>query len=110
MTEAFFFLFTGIIGVITLILMISSYRSNPFYNGFLFAIFIIISARLLIHGSYHLQIQSLIHPDQGMISVLYLVIVPCFYLYHKNLAFECRNYNPKDLKHLLFIGFLYFIK
>ena len=109
MIEAFLFLFTGIIGVVTLILMISSYRSNPFYNAFLFTIIVIISIRFLIHGSYELQIQNVLKPDKGVISILYLVIIPCFYLYHKNLAFESRTYNLKDLKHLIFIGFLYFI-
>ena len=109
MIEAFLFLFTGIIGIVTIALMIISYRTNPFYNAFLLAIIVIISFRFLIHGSYQLGLQTSFRPDSGSFSLLYLIIVPCFYLYHKNLAFQKRTYNPKDLKHLIYIGILYFI-
>lgn len=107
--ESFLFLFTGIIGVITLILMIRSYRSNPFCNFFLILIISILSFRLLVHGSYHLGLQTLLKADSGQYSILYLIIVPCFYLYYKYLIFPKKKYNLKDLKHLIFIVFLFLI-
>ena len=109
MIEAFLFIFTGIIGVLTIALMITSYRSNPFYNAFLLVIIVIISIRFLVHGSYELGLQTIFTPDSGSHSLLYLIIVPCFYLYHKNLILQTKTYNPKDLKHFIYIGFLYFI-
>lgn len=109
MIESFLFLFTGIIGAVTIALMITSYRSNPFYNAFLLLIIIIISFRFLIHGTYELGLQDILKPDRGSRSIYYLVIVPCFYLYHKNLVLQSKTYNPKDLKHLIIIVFLYFI-
>lgn len=65
--------------------------------------------RFLIHGSYQLGLQTSFTPDKAPHSLLYLIIVPCFYLYHKNLALQKKSYNPKDLKHLIYIGFLYII-
>lgn len=109
MIETFLFLFTGIIGAVTITLMITSFKSNPFFNVFLLIIIIIISIRFLIQGSYEIGIQSLFKPDKGPFSILYLIIVPCFYLYNKYLVLEKKTYTIKDLKHLIFIVFLYFI-
>jgi AraC-like DNA-binding protein len=95
--------------MVTIALMITSYRSNPFYNAFLLLIIVIISIRFLVHGSYELGLQTILTPDHGPPSILYLIIAPCFYLYYKNLVHQKKTYNPKDLKHLIYIGFLYFI-
>lgn len=72
-------------------------------------IIVIISIRFLIHGSYKLGLQTFFTPDSGSLSILYLVIAPYFYLYYKNLVLQKKTYNPKDLKHFIFIAFLYFI-
>ncbi len=109
MIEAFIFLVTGIVGVVTLTLMITSYKSNPFYNFFLFAIIALVSFRFLVHGSYELELQSFIKADRGYRSILFLTVVPCFYLYNKYLALQKRTYNIKDLKHFVFIALLLFI-
>lgn len=109
MIESFLFLFTGIIGIVTIAIMITSYRSNPFYNAFLLLVIIIISIRFLIHGSYMLGIQDYFTPDKGIHSIYYLIVVPSFYLYYKNLVLPNKTYDLRSLKHLIFIGFLYFI-
>jgi AraC-like DNA-binding protein len=109
MIESFLFVFTGIIGFVILFLMIRSYRSNPFCNFFLVLIIGIVSFRYFIHGSYNLDLQSVFKPDTGAFSILYLIIVPASYLYYKNLTLQKKAYNPIDLKHLLFIVFLYII-
>ncbi|OYX25712.1 MAG: hypothetical protein B7Z06_06875 [Flavobacteriales bacterium 32-35-8] len=109
MIESFLFLFTAIVGIVTIALMITSYKSNPFYNVFLLLIIVIVSIRFLIHGSYELGIQTVLAPKEGPPSILYLILIPCFYLYYKNLVRQKKTYNPKDLKHLIFIIFLYVI-
>jgi hypothetical protein len=76
--ESFLFLFTGIIGLVTIALMITSYKSNPFCNVFLLLIIIIISFRFLVRGSYEFGLQSILSPDQGQRSALYLIIIPSF--------------------------------
>ncbi len=89
--------------------MITSYKSNPFFNAYLLFIIIIISFRFLIHGSFELGLQDVLKPDRGPHSVFYLIIVPFFYLYHKNLILQSKTYNLKDLKHLIFIVGLFII-
>lgn len=90
--------------------MIRSYKSNPFYNVFLSLLIVIFSFRFLVNGSYGLGIQNIIKPEEGPTSLLYLILVPCLYLYYKHLVHQKRlTYNPWDLKHFIFIIFLYFL-
>lgn len=89
--------------------MIRSYKSNPFNNLFLMLIFSIVSVRFLIHGSYHLGLQNFIKPDSGNNSILFLIIAPSSYLYYKSLIYQKKTFNFLDLKHLLFIVFLFAI-
>lgn len=109
MLEALLFLFTGIIGLITILLMIKSYKSNQFFNIFLILIFVITSLRFLIHGSYKLEFQSYFKPDSSAYSFLYLIVVPCLYLYFKNLIRGEKSFNFNDLKHFIFIVIIYAI-
>lgn len=109
MIESFLFLFTGIIGIVTLTLMLRFYRSNPFCNFFLILALSIVSIRFFIHGSYNFGLQTVIKPDRGLISILFLLIVPSSYLYYKNLTFQINKFNYRDLKHLFFILFLFLI-
>ncbi|WP_111309046.1 helix-turn-helix domain-containing protein [Confluentibacter sediminis] len=109
MIESFLFLFTGIVGITTIALMVTSHKSNPFYNAFLLLIIIVVSFRFLIQGTYQLGMQAFLTPIQGITSIWYLALIPCFYLYYKNLVHQKKRYNPKDLKHLIFIVFLYVI-
>lgn len=89
--------------------MIRSYRSNPFCNFFLILIISIVSFRFFIHGSYDLGLQTTFKPDRGLNSLFYLIIPPSIYLYYKNLTFQINRFNLKDLKHLIFIIFLFII-
>ena len=109
MIELFLFLFTGIIGFVTLVLMLRFYKSNPFCNFFLILVISIVSIRFFIHGSYNLGLQTLLKPDRGLYSILFLIVVPSSYLYYKNLVFQINTINYKDLKHLIFIVFLFLI-
>ncbi|WP_231962828.1 AraC family transcriptional regulator [Polaribacter sp. KT25b] len=89
--------------------MLRHYKSNPFCNFFLVLIFSIVSIRYLIHGSYYLGLQTFLQPDSGLYSLLYLTIVPASYLYYNHLTLQEKGYKLKDLKHIIFIVFLYFI-
>ena len=107
MFEDFLFLLTGLIGLITIVLMIASYRSNQLLNIFLLLIFVIISVRFLIHGSYKLGFQTHLIPDDGSTSILYLTVVPCFYLYYKSLISGQKFFALKDVKHFICIALFY---
>ena len=109
MLEAFLFLFTVIIGLVTISLMAISYKTNKLFNIFLMLIFVMTSFRFLIHGSYKLAIQSVLNPDIGLSSILHLTIVPLFYLYYKSVVKAGKTLNFKSLKHFVFIAIFYFI-
>ena len=109
MLEALLFLFTGIIGIVTMGLMITSYKSNQFFNIFLMLIFVITSVKFLIHGSYELGLQIQLNPRIGYLSILYLAVVPLFYLYYKNLVYGERAFDFNSLKHFVFIVTLYLV-
>lgn len=109
MIENFLFLLTGIIGLVVIFLMIISYKSNPVFNIFLMLIFIMSSTRFLIHGSFELGLQTLITPDKGPSSILYLAIIPSLYLYYRKLINEERHLYIKELKHYLFIVLFYLV-
>lgn len=106
---SFLFLLTGIIGFVTLFILIRYYKSNPFCNLFLVFIITILSFRHVIHGSYYLGLQSTVKADSGIYSILYLVLAPSFYLYYKYLICPNIKHSFKDFKHLLFIVFLFLI-
>ena len=108
MFEDFLFLLTGIIGLITIVLMLASYKSNQLLNIFLLLIFVITSIRFLIHGSFKLGLQTHLTPDSGATSILYLTVVPCFYLYYKSLVTGQKSFAIIDLKHFLCIALFYF--
>ena len=101
MTEALLLLFTGCVGLITTIIMATSYKSNPVFNIFLMLIFITTSIRFLIQGSSMLGLQSLITGNS--FSIIYLHIVPSFYLYYRNMVDREKSFHVKDLKHYVFI-------
>jgi AraC-like DNA-binding protein len=107
--ESFLFLLTAIIGFVTLLLLLRSYKSNPFCNFFLVLIIGIIFFRFFIQGSYYLGLQSVFKPVTGNKAAFYLILVPCFYLYYKYLTIQVKSYNLKDLKHVIFIILLYTI-
>ncbi|PQJ82987.1 hypothetical protein BTO16_05805 [Polaribacter glomeratus] len=109
MIETFIFLITAIIGFVTLALLLRSYRSNPFCNFFLIIIIGVISYRFFVHGTYYLGLQSILKPVTGSYSIFYLVLIPCFYLYYKYLTIQVKSFSFKDLKHLIFIVFLFLI-
>jgi AraC-like DNA-binding protein len=109
MLENFLFLFTGILGLVTISLMAISYKSNFFYNFYLLAALAIMSCRFIIHGSFEFGIQTLINSDNGIESFFFLTVIPCFYLYYKNLVLQKNDYKINDLKHLVFILLLYIL-
>lgn len=108
MLEDFLFLLTGVIGLVTIALMISSYKSNRLLNIFLLLIFLITSIRFLIHATFNLGIQTYVTPDYGATSILYLTLVPSFYLYYKSLVNKQKSFVIKDVKHFIAIALLYF--
>lgn len=101
------FLITGLIGLVVVLIMIASYRSNQLFNIYLMLIFSMVSVRFLIHATFGLQWQLYVKASDN--PALFLGIIPCFYLYYKNLVNERASNSFNDLKHFLPIVLFYVI-
>ena len=103
MIISLFLAFTGILGFITLFMILFGYKSNKIINIYLVIILFLMSSRFL-----NLGINQLINnnnPPQPIIrtfNVFFIIVAPCFYLYFKNLIASQKNFVIKDLFHFIF--------
>ena len=93
--------FAGILGFITLFLILFGYKTNKIINIHLVIIFLLMSSRFLIIG-----INGLVNNDSNpslfrSFNVFFIFLAPCFYLYFKNLITSQKNFVTKDLFHFL---------
>ena len=95
-------LLTGIIGLITMVLLLFSIRSNKLVNFFFLLISAIISFRALMRGTYGFQLQSFANDFTGAYRALSLIVLPLFYLYFKGLISDQKKIIWLDLLHLVF--------
>lgn len=102
------YVFTGLIGLIVLIIMGFSFKSNKLVNLFLFGFIFIASFRFLVLGSYGLQLQNRMVDLQGSFRVVLLVNAPLLYLYFKAIAEDQTRFNWGFLRHMV-LPFLFFL-
>lgn len=93
---------TGIIGLITMVLLLFSIRSNKLVNFFFLLITAIISFRALMRGTYNLHLQPYADDFTGAFRALSLIVLPLFYLYFKGLKSDQKKIIWLDLLHLIF--------
>jgi AraC-like DNA-binding protein len=95
-------LLTGLIGLITMVLLFFSVRSNKLVNFFFLLITAIISFRALMRGTYRLHLQPYASDFTGAFRALSLLVLPLFYLYFKGLTADQKKIIWLDLLHLIF--------
>ena len=95
------FILTGLFGFVVLLLMAFSYKSNKLVNYFLFAVFTISSIRLLIMGTYGLNIQTELEDYSGACRIIPLLNVPLTYLYFKSIVEDQRQFRLNFLIHFI---------
>ena len=93
--------FSGLIGFLTVILILLRYKSNRITNIYLVIIFIIISTRMLLVGTMNIGNIPFILSLLTKYNNLSIIIVPCSYLYFYNLI--------KDQKRIKFENIVHFI-
>jgi AraC-like DNA-binding protein len=103
------YIFTGLIGLIVLIIMGFSFKSNKLVNLFLCGFIFIASCRFLVLGSYGLQLQKGMVDFPGSFRVVLLVNAPFLYLYFKAIAEDQTRFSWGFLRHMVlpFVFFLY---
>jgi AraC-like DNA-binding protein len=93
---------TGIIGLITMVLLLFSIRSNKLVNFFFLLITAIISFRALMRGTYGFQLQSYASDFTAAYRAFSLFVLPLFYLYFKGLTSDQKKIIWLDLLHFIF--------
>ena len=94
--------FAGILGFITLFIILFGYKTNKLINIHLIIIFLLMSSRFLIIGINGIVSNEYDPPLFRSFNVFFIFLAPCFYLYFKNLITSQKNFIPKDLFHFLF--------
>lgn len=94
-------IFTGLLGFVTLFIILFGYKSNRVINIYLALIIFFCSLRLFIIGIKDLtQNTQLINFIQNY-NLFFIFLAPCFYLYYKNLIKSQKNFSAKDLYHFI---------
>jgi AraC-like DNA-binding protein len=102
----------GLIGVILILVMLLSYKSNIFVNIYLVVIIMIISIRFLAKGLQSFNIfEQLPTYDLSVVKSISLIGIPSFYLYVKSLINDVTKYNIRFLIHFWFpvLNILFFL-
>ena len=94
-------IFAGILGYITLFIILFGYKTNKIINIYLVIILFLMSSRFLFIGINGLINNDFIQPIIRSFNVFFIFLAPCFYLYFKNLITSQKNFIPKDLFHFL---------
>ena len=99
--ENIFSLITGVVGLVTLLVMVFSYNSNRLINFFLFLAIAFVSLRFIISG-----IIQTMYDDDGALFIYFLKAIalfnaPLLYLYFKSIANDENVINKRSLLQLL---------
>ncbi|MGM5469255.1 helix-turn-helix domain-containing protein [Flavobacteriaceae bacterium LMO-SS05] len=92
----------GILGLFVISLMLFSYRSNKLVNIYLAVIFIICSFRNILIGLPEVTSISKLILVPKYISPIFLIVVPCLFLYFKSLVQDYKRIYKRDVLHFLY--------
>lgn len=93
--------FSGLLGFITIFLILLRYKSNRITNIYLVIIFLIISTRMLLIGLFALENEQFIKTLLTNYNNLLIVIVPCVFLYFDNMIKDCKKNDPRNYIHFI---------
>lgn len=93
--------FSGLVGFITVFLILLRYKSNRITNIYLIIVFLIISTRMLIIGVFSIENNSFLTLLLSKYNNLLIVIVPCMYLYFDNLIKDDKNFQIHNSIHFI---------
>jgi len=90
----FFYLFVGVLGLVTTSIIFIQYKSNRTINLYLILLFGIISIRFLIETVFYFY-KNLI-PNFSYFP-FFSILIPLFYLYIKNIIANSRQHKLKEV-------------
>ncbi|MBP6128448.1 AraC family transcriptional regulator [Flavobacterium sp.] len=101
----FFYIIVGALGLVTTSIIFSYYKKNRVINIYLILLFTIISLKFVFDGLLFFKGDLL--PNFSYMPFL-SVVFPLQYLYFKNIVFETKKLETKELWHFVFPLFLGF--
>lgn len=93
--------FSGLVGFLTVFLILLRYKSNRITNIYLVIIFLIISTRMLLVGTLNIDNNPFIIVLLSKYNNLSIVIIPFSYLYFSNLIKNKKEIEIKNFYHLI---------
>lgn len=93
---------SGVIGFLTIILILMRYKKNSIANIYLVLIFSVITFRFLIIGLLNIYNEYYLKILLEKFNNLFILVFPLNYLYFKYISQIKTNFNPIDLKHFFF--------
>jgi len=97
------YLISGFFGLLTLVIILNNYRFNRMMNLYILLIFLLVSVRFLFNGFIYFGFMSFLKPFYLNFNKFLIVIIPCLYLYFKNLIVDKKSFFiKKDLLHFIF--------
>ncbi len=96
-----FLILTGFLGFITLFIILFGYKTNRIINIYITLIIFFSSFRLLLIGLNELVINSYLNYIIHHNNIIFIFLVPFFFLYFKNLITSQKNFVVKDLFHFI---------
>lgn len=92
---------SGIIGLLTIVLILFRYKNNRIANIYLIFIFSVITVRFLIIGLLNIYNEYYLKYLLENFNNLFIVILPLNYLYFKSLIENKQTFRKKDGIHFL---------
>jgi AraC-like DNA-binding protein len=97
----FLFATTGLFGFLTVMIILSKNRSIEVINIYLIIIIILVSARCSLFGLSHLLNFEATDLSFSIYRSVFILKIPCFYLYFKYLISQTEVQLSKDAKHFV---------
>jgi AraC-like DNA-binding protein len=96
-------LIVGLLGIITVLLISTRFKSNRILNIYLILLLLIFSLRDLRYGLSFLDVSINNHQSSNAFLGM---LFPLMYLYFKNLVSNVNHFRPADLRHFI-VPFLF---
>ena len=95
-------LIVGLIGILTVSIILFSLKSNKIVNLFLVFLIVFASTRMLTRSTFSLNIQHSFDDFTGPYKSILLFVLPLFYLYFKAIVFDNSKFLKRDFIHFVF--------
>jgi hypothetical protein len=101
MIENLIVAFSGLMGFLTILIILIRYQTNRITNIYLVIIFSIVSTRMLLIGAFNLENNDFITSLLDKYNNLLIVVIPCSYLYFLNLVKDRKMMDLDNVKHFI---------